>query len=169
MSNQGSGHPELVSGSLKMLKQVQHDQRFLFVIVLFFISFLSFSEKKEVWLIDSTGTVLEKQIIETNVLQQADDAPNPLFKLFRKKQTYLFGRREDNRRITAALLAFPFPFGIVGLHRIFLGTKPYVPVAYIASLGGIFGLMPLIDFFVICFDKDFEQYLNNPKVLMWVK
>lgn len=114
------------------------------------------------WLIDSTGTVLEKQIIETSVLQQADDAPNPLFKLFRKKQ-------KDNRRITAALLAFPFPFGIVGLHRIFLGTKPYVPVAYIASLGGIFGVMPLIDFFVILFDKDFEQYLNNGKVLMWVK
>jgi len=134
----------------------------LFSILLFFLSLNSFSEKKEVWLLDSTATVLEKQIIETNILQEADDAPNPLFKLFRKKQ-------KDNRRLTAALLAFPFPFGIVGLHRIFLGTKPYVPVAYIASLGGIFGIMPLIDFFVICFDKDFEQYLNNPKVLMWVK
>lgn len=126
------------------------------------ISLNSFSEKKEIWLIDSTGTVLEKQFVETNSLEQADDAPNPLFKLFRKKQ-------KDNRRLTAALLAFPFPFGIVGLHRIFLGTKPYVPVVYIASLGGIFGVLPLIDFFVIAFDKDFEQYLNNPKVLMWVK
>jgi TM2 domain-containing membrane protein YozV len=134
----------------------------LLSILLLLLSLNIFSEKKEVWLIDSTGTVLEKHFIETNVLQQADNAPNPLFKLFRKKQ-------KDNRRITAALLAFPFPFGIVGLHRIFLGTKPYVPVAYIASLGGIFGLMPLIDFFVICFDKDFEQYLNNGKVLMWVK
>ncbi len=134
----------------------------LFFIFLFFLSLNSFSEKKEVWLIDNTGTVLEKQIIETDILQAADDAPNPLFKLFRKKQ-------KDKRRLTAALLAFPFPFGIVGLHRIFLGTKPHVPVTYIASLGGIFGILPLIDFFVICFDKDFEQYLNNPKVLMWVK
>ncbi len=161
MSNQRCSHPELVSGSLKMLKQVQHDRRFLLVIVLFFLSLNSFSEKKEVWLINSTGTVLEKQIIETN-LQQLADAPNPLFKLFRKKQ-------KDKRRLTAAILAFPFPFGIVGLHRIFLGTKPHVPVVYIASLGGIFGIIPLIDFFVICFDEDFEQYLNNPKVLMWVK
>ncbi len=134
----------------------------LLSILLFILSLNSFSEKKEVWLIDSTGTVLEKQIIETNELQFVDDAPNPLFKLFRKKQ-------KDRRRLTAAMLAFPFPFGIVGLHRIFLGTKPHVPVVYIASLGGIFGIMPLIDFFVICFDKDFEQYLNNPKVLMWVK
>ena len=131
-------------------------------IILLFLSLNSFSEKKEVWLIDSSGTVLEKQFIETNILQAADDAPNPLFKIFRKKQ-------KDNRRLISALLAFPFPFGIVGLHRIFLGTKPYVPVVYIASLGGIFGVLPLVDFFVICFDKDFEQYLNNGKVLMWVK
>lgn len=134
----------------------------LLSIFLFLLSLNSFSEKKEIWLLDSTGTVLEKQIIETNKLQPVDDAPNPLFKFIRKKQ-------KDKRRLTAAMLAFPFPFGIVGLHRIFLGTKPYVPVAYIASLGGIFGIMPLIDFFVILFDKDFEQYLNNPKVLMWVK
>ena len=131
-------------------------------IILLFLSLNSFSEKKEVWLIDSSGTVLEKQFIETNILQAADEAPNPLFKIFRKKQ-------KDNRRLISALLAFPFPFGIVGLHRIFLGTKPYVPVVYIASLGGIFGVLPLVDFFVICFDKDFEQYLNNGKVLMWVK
>ena len=66
-------------------------------------------------------------------------------------------------------VSFPFPFGIVGLHRIYLGTKPYVPVAYIASFGGIFGILPLIDFFVILFDKDFEHFENNGKVLMWVK
>lgn len=131
-------------------------------IFLFFLSLNIFSEKKEVWLIDSSGTVLEKQMIETSWLQKTDDAPNPLFKLFRKKQV-------NNRRIIATVLAFPFPFGIVGLHRIYLGTKPYVPIAYIASLGGIFGVLPLIDFFVLAIDKDFEQYENNSKVLMWVK
>lgn len=113
---------------------------------------------------DSCGTTLERQFIETTILQQTDDAPNPFFKLFRKKREH-----KDHRRLTAALLAFPFPFGIVGLHRIFLGTKPYVPVAYIASLGGVLGVLPLIDFFVICFDKNFDHYLNNEKVLMWVK
>ena len=134
----------------------------LLSILLFLLSLNLFSEKKEIWLIDSTGTVLEKQFIEASTLQSADDAPNPLFKLFRKKQ-------KNNRKIIAAILAFPFPFGIVGLHRIFLGTKPYVPVAYIATLGGIFGILPLIDFFVICFDKNFENYENNGKVLMWVR
>ena len=134
----------------------------LFAIFFFFFSLNSFSEKKEVWLIDSTGTVLERQIIETACIQQTDDAPNPLFKLFHKKE-------RNNRRIIATALAFPFPFGIVGLHRIYLGTKPYVPIAYVASLGGLLGVFPLIDFFVLIFDKDFEQYENNSKVMMWVK
>lgn len=131
-------------------------------ILLFFLSLNLFSEKKEIWLIDSTGTVLEKQLIETLSLEQTDRAPNPFVKLLRKKQI-------NNRRVIAAVLAFPFPFGIVGLHRIYLGTKPYVPVTYIASLGGIFGILPLIDFFAILFDKDFECYNENGKVLMWVK
>lgn len=131
-------------------------------IILFFISLNIFSEKKEVWLIDSTGTILQKQLVDTELLKNSDKAPNPLFKIFRKNQI-------NNRKLTAALLAFPFPFGIVGLHRIYLGTKPYVPVVYIATLGGVFGILPLIDFFAIIFDKDFEGYNENGKVLMWVK
>src|SRR3954470_16340854 len=49
-----------------------------------------------------------------------------------------------SRKLTAAILAFPFPFGIVGIHRIYLGSAPYVPVVYIATLGGVFGLLPFI-------------------------
>lgn len=94
-------------------------------------------------------------IVETN-------KPNPVFTLFKKKQRL-------NKKITAATLAFPFPFGIVGLHRIYLGTKPYVPVAYIGTVGGVFGILPLIDFCKITFDKDLQQYQNNGKVFMWIK
>ncbi len=88
--------------------------------------------------------------------------PNPILKLIKKRQRL-------NKKITAAALAFPFPFGIVGLHRIYLGTKPHVPIVYIATLGGVFGILPLVDFFVIIADKDFEQYKNNGKVFMWIK
>lgn len=110
-----------------------------------------------VYYLDSTSTVISSENISVD-----DKKPNPIFQLFRKKQRL-------NKRITAAVLAFPFPFGIVGLHRIYLGTKPYVPVAYIASLGGVFGILPLIDFFAITFDKDFDQYRDNGKVFMWIK
>lgn len=73
-----------------------------------------------------------------------------------------------NKKIIAALLAFPFPFGIVGLHRIYLGTSPHVPVVYIATLGGGFGLLPLLDFFAILFEKNMERFINNDRVFMWI-
>lgn len=78
--------------------------------------------------------------------------------------------RAENQRLIAAILAFPFPFGITGLHRIYLGTSPWVPVVYFATLGG-FGILPLTDFIAIvsASDADFKTYLNNGNVFMWVK
>lgn len=69
----------------------------------------------------------------------------------------------------AAALAFPFPFGIVGLHRIYLGCQPYVPVAYIATVGGGFGVLPFIDFCAILAHKNPDAFVNNKKVFMWIK
>jgi hypothetical protein len=89
-------------------------------------------------------------------------SPNRLFSGIRKKI-------DKSEKITAAVLAFPLPFGIVGLHRIYFGTKPYVPVAYIATLGGCFGILPLVDFFEIIFEKDLSPFENNPRVFMWAK
>lgn len=89
------------------------------------------------------------------------ERPTPLLQMFHKKQ-------KKNKKLTAALLAFPFPFGIVGLHRIYLGCAPYVPVVYIASFGGIVGLLPLIDFCFILLEKDIKLFTNNKKVFMWV-
>lgn len=110
-----------------------------------------------VYYLDSTSSVVYSENISVD-----DKKPNPILQLFRKKQKL-------NKRITAAVLAFPFPFGIVGLHRIYLGTKPHVPVVYIASLGGVFGILPFIDFCAITFGKNFDTYRDNGKVFMWVK
>jgi TM2 domain-containing membrane protein YozV len=87
--------------------------------------------------------------------------PNPILQLFKAKQ-------KKNKKLIAAALAFPLPFGIVGLHRIYLGTAPYVPVVYIGTIGGGFGILPFIDFCILILDKDFERYNNNNKVFMWV-
>ena len=131
----------------------------LLFIICYLITSSLVAEKKltTVYYLDSASTIITLENIQFN-----NEKPNPVFILFRKKHKL-------NKRITAAVLAFPFPFGIVGLHRIYLGTKPYVPVAYIASLGGVFGILPFIDFCAIAFDKDFEQYKNNGKVFMWIK
>jgi TM2 domain-containing membrane protein YozV len=124
------------------------------------------SEQVKLYFTDSTQTIVDSafadfSLKEKQSLFQIKKRPTPLFHLFKRKQ-------RANKRVTAAILAFPFPFGIVGLHRIYLGTAPYVPVVYIASLGGVFGILPFIDFCVIALDKDLERYKENKKVFMWV-
>lgn len=73
------------------------------------------------------------------------------------------------KKRVCAFFAFPFPFGFVGAHRVMLGTKPWIPIVYVATFGGCFGLLPLIDFLVILNAKDIEQYENNPNLFMWIK
>jgi TM2 domain-containing membrane protein YozV len=128
------------------------------IVICYFITSTLFAKSKlaTIYYLDSTSTIIYSENISLN-----DKKPNPIFQLFKKKQRL-------NKRITAAVLAFPFPFGIVGLHRIYLGTKPHVPVVYIASFGGIFGLLPFIDFCAITFGKNFDQYRDNGNVFMWV-
>ena len=79
----------------------------------------------------------------------------------------LIKRLNRRKKIIASILAFPFPFGIIGLHRIYLGSKPYVPLAYIASLGGEIGIIPFIDFIVLVTTKDVKKYQDNPNLIMW--
>lgn len=71
------------------------------------------------------------------------------------------------KKLIATLLAFPLPCGIIGLHRVYLGTKPYVPLVYIATVGGAVGIVPFIDFIVLLLEKDISKYENNPNVIMW--
>lgn len=91
-----------------------------------------------------------------------EKGPGPATAFFKKHAKF-------SRKVNAAIYAFPFPFGIVGLHRIYLGCTPYIPVVYIASFGGIFGLLPLIDFVAILAEKDVERFANSGKVFMWVE
>lgn len=76
----------------------------------------------------------------------------------------------ENKRAIAAILAFPVPFGVLGLHRIYLGTDAWVPVAYVVTLGG-FGMLSLIDFIYIlaATDEQFEALSHNGKLFVWVK
>ncbi|CAN5527648.1 hypothetical protein BH10BAC1_BH10BAC1_04040 [soil metagenome] len=78
-------------------------------------------------------------------------------------------KEKNKKKLVSALFAFPFPLGFMGAHRVMLGTAPWVPVVYVATFGGCFGILPLIDFFVLSFSKDTEQYENNPNIFMWLK
>lgn len=137
----------------------------LFIVLLVgFLVVKSEQQTATIYFYDFESNVVDSASVNVSELfiEQQADITNPILKLIQKKQ-------RNNQRIISAALAFPFPFGIVGLHRIFLGTKPHVPVAYIATFGGIFGLLPLIDFFVIILDKNLERYQQNGQVFMWIK
>lgn len=136
----------------------------LFIIYQLF-SFQNSQAASNVFLKDGCNSVIEAVLIlptdDPASLRKMTYPPELVSKLFNRKPG-------KNKKLIAALLAFPFPFGIVGLHRIYLGTSPHVPVVYIGTLGGGFGLLPLIDFIAILIEKDIEHFMDNKKVFMWI-
>lgn len=82
------------------------------------------------------------------------------------KDTIIYHRKH---RAIAALLAFPL-LGVFGLHRIYMHTAPGVPFIYIVTAGGLFGVLPFIDFVLILLNKDIHlTYTSNPHLFMWQK
>lgn len=78
------------------------------------------------------------------------------------------GGFHKKHRLVAALLAFPL--GVFGLHRMYLHTSPMVPIIYIVTVGGGFGILPFIDFVLILLNKDIHtNYTSNPHLFMWEK
>ena len=111
---------------------------------------------------------LDKNCLKKNILVLsvgcANDSSPAVFRRDTVKVT-----KHENKKLVAAILAFPLPFGILGLHRIYFGTKPYIPFAYIGTMGGCLGILPLIDFIdIICTPKNsFINMENNPHIFMW--
>ncbi|MEQ8907908.1 MAG: TM2 domain-containing protein [Vicingaceae bacterium] len=81
--------------------------------------------------------------------------------------SYAKDERPKNERLKASLLSLFL--GHFGVHRIYLGTSPNVPVVYSLTLGGGLGLLPLADFIAIITAKDLSQYRDSDKVFMWLK
>ncbi len=65
-------------------------------------------------------------------------------------------------------IVLDFFLGGFGIHRFYLGTEVLTGVGYILTCGGIFGIVPLVDFIVLIIDnKDISPYIDNPKFFMW--
>ncbi len=73
---------------------------------------------------------------------------------------------KDKDAVVAIVL--DFFLGGFGIHRFYLGTETLTGLGYIFTCGGIFGIVPLVDFIVLIIDnKDISKYVNNPKFFMW--
>ena len=101
----------------------------------------------------------------------ADSVGRDSFAAKQNVDTLYSNEEFKKEKLIAAILAFPVPFGFTGLHRIYLGSDPWIPVVYLITGGGGFGLIPLIDFiFIVTADEEqFRKYESNPKFFMWVE
>lgn len=76
-------------------------------------------------------------------------------------------KEPKNRKLKAVILCVLL--GHFGVHRIYLGTKANVPVAYSLTLGGGLGLLPLLDAIAIIKSDNLDEFSNNDRVIMWSK
>ncbi len=61
-----------------------------------------------------------------------------------------------------------FFIGGLAIHRVYLGGTPVLIIGYLLTCGGIFGLVPLIDFFVLVLNAgDISKYVDNDAFFMW--
>jgi TM2 domain-containing membrane protein YozV len=128
----------------------------VFLTILFVFSFCTiFSINLKI----TTG--LEQIVFKNNSAFNSGKKPNPAWFNFKRKQN-------NRKKIIASILAFPLPFGWIGVHRLYLGTKPYIPLIYAGTLGGCVGILPLIDFINLVTNKDISRFQNNPHIFMWV-
>lgn len=69
-----------------------------------------------------------------------------------------------NEKDAVVAIVLDFFLGGLGVHRFYLGTETLTGIGYILTCGGIFGIVPLIDFVVLIIDnKDTSKYIDNPK------
>lgn len=100
---------------------------------------------------------IETSMISINATELSSVASNVASTLLPSK---------DKDAVVAIVL--DFFLGGFGIHRFYLGTETLTGLGYILTCGGIFGIVPLVDFIVLIIDnKDISPYINNPKFFMW--
>jgi TM2 domain-containing membrane protein YozV len=82
-----------------------------------------------------------------------------IFNRFNKDQ-------HENPRLVA--IALDASLGLLGVHRLYLGTTVKVPVIYTLTCGGGCALW-LIDLGLLIFTKDITPYMDNPNLFMWTE
>ncbi len=74
---------------------------------------------------------------------------------------------DKNVWIAVALAWF---LGGFGVHRVYLDGKTSLIAIYFFTCGGIFGIVPLVDFIALIINNDdISKYIGNDKFFMWSK
>lgn len=77
-----------------------------------------------------------------------------------------------NKKNEGVAVALCFVLGGFGIHRHYLGTAKWMWAAYTFTLGGIFGIVPLVDFVVMIIDlvtgEGMREFYGNEKFFAWI-
>ena len=99
--------------------------------------------------------VSEKDISEQILRYAQDDTTNQL----------------TNSRDPVVAWLVSFPAGMLGLHRVYLGTDAKTVLLYIATAGGFLGIVPMMDWILLLRaiqNGDVSRYVNNKRFIMWL-
>lgn len=71
----------------------------------------------------------------------------------------------------AVVLVLNWFLGFFGVHRHYMGTRPFMWAIYTFTVGGIFGIVPFVDFIVelvaLVEDGSLSQFYGNTSFFMW--
>ncbi len=81
-------------------------------------------------------------------------------KNFGKKAKLFFRAFASGEHNLVVALLLNFFLGGLGIHRVYLGGRPLLILLYLVTLGGFFGLLPLIDFIRLLIGQ-MDHYENN--------
>lgn len=113
---------------------------------------------------NASGYTTDDNLID-QMFTKAPEAVNVLFSDLSPASTTSLAASDKNAGVA---LLLDFFLGGFGVHRFYLGTEVMTGVGYILTCGGIFGIVPLVDFIVLIINMDdISPYINNPKFFMW--
>jgi hypothetical protein len=101
--------------------------------------------------------------IEIRNAKRAEKAQLKMQRKAERKARYVawLGGLATKGSTNAIALILCFFLGWLGIHRVFMGGSALLILGYLFTAGGIFGLLPLIDFIRLIIDSD--HYKDNSR------
>lgn len=138
------------------------------LLALLFVIFLSANVSKAVDRFHVNDNAVEKvfaQGIELNLTNLEEPA---FLKVMNFTENATLAPKGGDNAVVAFVLCWFL--GGLGIHRAYLGTKAIVVVGYILTCGGIFGVVPFVDWIMLLvgiINDDISDYVDNPAFFMW--
>jgi TM2 domain-containing membrane protein YozV len=140
-------------------------RKFIFIFILFVtISFIKQANASSYSLNEQAIDQLFDNAVETNMLSFNVTDLSSVASTFPSSAVAAAGKEKS----AVVAIVLDFFLGGLGIHRFYLGTKTMTGLGYILTCGGIFGIVPLVDFIVLIIDnQNISPYIDNPKFFMW--